>query len=128
MQFLLDTCAILWYAQGSSELPHSIKDLMERELCFYSIASLWEIAIKQKLGKINPGFSVVEEAKLCADAGFVQLRMTPEHIERTKSLELIHRAPFDRLIISQAQTENLTIITSDKTIPGYPVKTMWSNN
>ena len=64
-------------------------------------------------------------AKCCSDAGFIQLKMTPEQIECTKSLEFIHRDPFDRLIVSQALTENLTIITSDKIIPKYPIKTLW---
>ena len=125
MQFLLDTCAILRYAQGSDELPTSIRNLMEREICYYSIASLWEVAIKQKLGMLDLNFSVVELAECCSDAGFIQLKMTPEQIERTKSLDFIHRDPFDRLIVSQALTENLTIITSDKIIPKYPVKTLW---
>ena len=125
MQFLLNTCAILRYVQGSDELPLSIKNLMEREVCFYSITSLWEVAIKQKLGKLDANFSVLELAKCCSDAGFIQLKMTPEQIENTKSLEFIHRDSFDRLIISQAQMEDLTIITSDKIIPKYPVKTLW---
>ena len=53
MKYLVDTHAILWYAQGSSELSSIAKTLMENEECFYSIASLWEIAIKQKLGKLD---------------------------------------------------------------------------
>ena len=96
MQFLLDTCAILRYAQGSDELPTSIRNLMEREICYYSIASLWEVAIKQKLGKLDLNFSVVELAECCSDAGFIQLKMTPEQIERTKSLDFIHSQPLKR--------------------------------
>lgn len=124
MRYLLDTHALLWYVQGT-QLPQRVKDIMEKEECFYSIASLWEIAIKQKLGRLDASFSISELADVCSLAGFAQLEIKPDHIERTKSLDFIHRDPFDRLLISQAQTEDLVIITHDSIIPRYRVPTMW---
>ena len=125
MNYLLDTHAILWYAQGSAELSTKARSLIESEECFYSIASLWEIAIKQKLGKIDAALTILELEAFCKSAHFVQLPTRTEYIEKTKSLDFIHRDPFDRLLIALAQTEDLTIITRDSIIPKYNVKTIW---
>lgn len=125
MKYLLDTHAILWYAQGNNELSEKARSIMESEECFYSMASLWEIAIKQKLGKLDETLAITELDELCRDAGFIQIPMTSSHVEKTKTLDFIHRDPFDRLIIALAQTENLTIITRDTIIPKYDVKTVW---
>ncbi len=125
MKYLLDTHAILWYAQGSNELSQKAKSLMESEKCYYSLASLWEIAIKQKLGKLDTALTIFELEDLCKKSYFVQLPTVIRYIENTKSLEFIHRDPFDRLLISCAQCENLTIITRDTIIPKYDVKTVW---
>ena len=89
------------------------------------MTSLWEIAIKQKLGKLDDKVSIPELEDFCKDAGFIQLPTISKFIENTKSLEFIHRDPFDRLLISCAQCENLTIITCDGIIPKYAVKTVW---
>ena len=125
MKYLLDTHAILWYAQGSGELSANARTLMESEECFYSMASLWEVAIKQKLGKLDGTLSIKELEELCANMGFVKILTKSEHIEKTKSLDFIHRDPFDRLLIALAQSENLTIITRDTILPKYDVKTVW---
>ena len=125
MKYLLDTHTILWYAQGNDELSKYALSLMESEDCFYSIVSLWEIAIKQKLGKLDATVTVLELDEMCKKAGFIQLITQPIHIERTKVLEFIHRDPFDRLLIALAQSENLAIITRDTIIPQYDVKTVW---
>lgn len=125
MKYLLDTHAILWYAQGNNELSEKARSIMESEECFYSMASFWEIAIKQKLGKLDETLAITELDELCRDAGFIQIPMTSSHVEKTKTLDFIHRDPFDRLIIALAQSENLTIITRDTIIPKYDVKTVW---
>lgn len=98
---------------------------MESEDCYYSVASLWEIAIKQKLGKLDATVTVLELDEMCKNAGFIQIITKPIHIEKTKSLDFIHRDPFDRLLIAIAQSENFTIITRDTIIPQYDVKTVW---
>lgn len=77
MKFLLDTHAILWYAQGSAELSENALRLMEQEECFYCVASLWEIAIKQKLGKLDTSLSVVELDEFCRSAGFRPFAIRP---------------------------------------------------
>ena len=126
MNYLLDTHAILLYAQGNYELSQKAKAIMENEQCFYSIASFWEIAIKQKLGKLDNALTIPELEELCKNSGFVQLPTISQYVEHTKSLDFIHRDPFDRLLISIAQCEDLTIVTRDTIIPKYNnIKTAW---
>ena len=126
MNYLLDTHAILLYAQGNQELSQKAKAIMENEQCFYSIASFWEIAIKQKLVKLDNALTILELEELCKNSGFVQLPTRSQYVENTKSLDFIHRDPFDRLLISIAQCEDLTIVTRDTIIPKYNnVKTVW---
>lgn len=125
MKYLVDTHAILWYAQGNGELSQNARNLMETEDCFYTMASLWEIAIKQKLGKLDNAMSILELEDLCKNIGLTLLPTRSEYVEHTKMLDFIHRDPFDRLLISCAQCENLTIITRDTIIPKYDVRTEW---
>jgi len=126
MNYLLDTHAILLYAQGNQELSQKAKAIMESEQCFYSIASFWEIAIKQKLGKLDNALTIFELEELCKNSGFIQLPTISQYVEHTKLLDFIHRDPFDRLLISIAQCEDLTIVTRDTIIPKYNnVKTVW---
>ena len=125
MNYLLDTHAILLYAQGNHELSQKAKAIMENEQCFYSIASFWEIAIKQKLGKLDNALTIPELEELCKNSGFIQLPTISQYVEHTKSLDFIHRDPFDRLLISIAQCEDLTIVTRDTIIPKYKVNTTW---
>ena len=125
MRYLLDTHAILWYVDAAQELPLALRDLMDESACFYSVASLWEIAIKQSLGRLNRNITVSEYDNLCRQAGFRRLHIQPSHLERIKSLPDIHRDPFDRLLVAQAQEEQLVLITHDRMIPQYPVETIW---
>ena len=125
MNYLLDTHAILLYAQGNQELSQKAKAVMENEQCFYSIASFWEIAIKQKLGKLDNALTIPELEELCKNSGFILLPTISQYVEHTKSLDFIHRDPFDRLLISIAQCEDLTIVTRDTIIPKYKVNTTW---
>jgi len=68
MRYLLDTHAILWYVDASQEFPLELKDLMESSECLYSIASLWEIAIKQSLGRLNRAISIADYDNICRAA------------------------------------------------------------
>ena len=73
----------------------------------------WEIAIKQKLGKLDSSFSIQELESMCTKANIQIAPITSKSIETTKFLPLIHRAPFDRLLIAQAKNLNLILITKD---------------
>ena len=126
MRYLLDTHAIIWYVWADPRLPIALRDLMDSEECFYSITSLWEIAIKQSLGKLKGDFTIADLDGRCRVAGFGRLPIRPNHLERIKTLPNVHRDPFDRLLVAQAQEEDLSIITNDRLIPQYPVSTIWS--
>ena len=125
MRYLLDTHVILWYADASQELPLALRDLIDVSECFYSVASLWEIAIKQGLGRLNRDIEISSYDRLCRLAGFQLLQISPLQLERLKSLPNIHRDPFDRLLVAQAQTEGLVLVTHDRMMPQYPVETIW---
>lgn len=125
MRCLLDTHAILWYVDASTELPAAVRGVMDSSECFFSVASLWEIAIKQSLGRLNRHTTLGDYTRVCEAAGFVLLPIGIPHLERLKHLPDIHRDPFDRLLVAQALEEDLAIVTRDRMIPQYPVRTVW---
>ena len=100
-------------------------DLIANNECYVSVASLWEVAIKMNIGKysFDGGFSAFRE--LVKNNGFTVLQIEDEHMERLFALPLIHRDPFDRLIITTALAEDLTIITIDENIQKYDVNWIW---
>ena len=124
--YLLDTHAMLWYLRDSLELSTSAHRLIdEAEYVAVSIASFWEIAIKQSIGKMRLSMTIPELESMCVNRDIQVLPIQSAVLEQTKSLPQIHGDPFDRLIIAQAQVGEMTIITRDRIIPQYPVQTVW---
>ena len=124
--YLIDTHALLWYLRDSEELSETARNIIDNEeLIFASVASLWEIAIKHSIGKLELEFSISQIENLCAKKDISILPIKALHLDELEKLPKIHGDPFDRLIICQARTENLTLITRDTIIPKYPVRTMW---
>lgn len=123
---LLDTHTLLWYLYDNPNLSSKAKALVDNaEDAYYSIATLWEIAIKVGLGKLKIGYSMVDIAELCKVKDIQLLQIVPEHLDVLKTLPQIHKDPFDRIIIAQAMVSGLTIITKDKVIPKYNIQTLW---
>ena len=126
MRYLADTHVILWYSSKSPELSENAKKIIEGEDQIYlSIASFWEISIKKALGKLEFNRSVERAVYDFQSLGFGILDIKPRHIDVSASLPKLHKDPFDRLLIAQAISENMTIITRDEKIPLYAVKTAW---
>ena len=124
--YLLDTHAMLWYLRDSPELSASAHSLIDKaEYVAVSIASFWEIAIKQSIGKMRFCMTIPELESLCLDRDIQVLPIQSAVLEQIKSLPEIHGDPFDRLIIAQAEIGKMTIITRDRIIPRYPVPTIW---
>ena len=124
--YLLDTHAMLWYLRDSPELSASAHALIDNaEYVAVSIASFWEIAIKQCIGKMQFCMTIPELESLCLDRDIQVLPIQSVVLEQIKSLPKIHGDLFDRLIIAQAQIGKMTIITRDRIIPQYPVPTIW---
>nr|WTB33293.1 type II toxin-antitoxin system VapC family toxin [Streptomyces sp. NBC_00830] len=122
MRLLLDTHVILWWLDDSSELSGEVKDLLDTEPSVYvSAVSAWEIAIKQSLDKLDGPEDLAERVR---DSQFTPLPITAGHGVRAGRLPAHHRDPFDRILIAQAQTEGMTIVTRDKWIPHYDVPVM----
>lgn len=126
MMYLLDTHALLWYLRDSQDIsPLARETINTADYVAVSIASLWEIAIKRSLGKllIEIGPSAIE--KLCRERDITVLPIGADELEIVQNLPKIHGDPFDRIIVATALAKGLTIITRDRTIPRYSVKTLW---
>lgn len=118
MRVLLDTNVLLWTLAGHSRIA-PVRDLIldDATEVFVSTASLWEIAIKAGLGKLDA--DVVEVRGALADSGFQELPVLGEHTEYLQRLAPIHRDPFDRLLVAQAMAEPMRLLTGDATLQGY---------
>ncbi len=120
MKLLLDTHAFLWWNGGDLQLPAQFREaiaLPSNEV-FVSAASVWEIAIKRGSGKIMFDQPIV---KAILGHGFRTLAISAEHTEWAGDLPVLHRDPFDRLLVAQAHLEGLTLITVDSHILTYQV-------
>ena len=126
MKILLDTHIALWAVADTGKLSGEVIKLLESNdnEVFYSVASVWEIAIKHKIRPEQ--MPVPEEAfvGLCQKTGFIQLPIKNEHIFLIKTLERPatapkHNDPFDRILLAQAKYENLKLVTHDSLLPYY---------
>ncbi len=122
MKFLIDTHLLIWAANEPEKLSGKAVSLMtnpEHELLF-SAASIWEIAIKNGLGRDD--FKV--DARLLRrgllDNDYTELPITSAHAVFVESLPLIHKDPFDRILVAQATAEGITLLTADSIVARYP--------
>ena len=127
-RFLLDTHAFLWWISDTPELTAAARAAIadSRNECFLSVASCWEMAIKSSLGKLRltkPVEKFVSE-QLTAN-GFGLLNIELRHAAKVENLPFHHHDPFDRLIIAQAITDRLTIVSADSAFADYGVKLLW---
>ena len=128
MNILLDSHTLIWSSQNSPQLSSSaIKILEDRNnLLFLSLVSVWEIQIKVQLGKLNLDISLAEIVKDQTKINDVQiLPLKLSHIWTLDTLPYYHKNPFDRLLISQAITENLIILGIDSVFDSSPVQKIW---
>jgi len=111
VKLLLDTQIMLWWLLGDSRLRQETRELMGTSACVVSVASIWEIAIKHRLGKLAVDPVSFRDETLAA--GATLLAIDDAHVIETGRLPGIHEDPFDRLIIAQARTEALVAVSSD---------------
>ncbi|MBW5485447.1 type II toxin-antitoxin system VapC family toxin [Streptomyces bambusae] len=117
MKLLLDTHVVLWWLNG--ELTEETQRLLGRERWVYmSAVTPWEISVKQAGGKLDSDTDLAEQAR---DTQFRPLSITADHGVLAGKLPPHHRDPFDRMLVAQAQSEGLTLVTRDKFIPLYDV-------
>lgn len=123
---IIDTHILLWLLADPEKLSHTAKTILEDDSSLYiSMASLWEIAIKQANGKLELPFTPEELYEICLKRDIKVKQIKPMHLNHLKDLPKIHNDPFDRIIICQSIAENIPILTRDEKIPLYPVKTVW---
>ncbi len=127
MSYLLDTHIFLWWVLNHPNLSRSIRATIAdpTHAVYVSAASAWEMMIKSSIGKLtlpsSPERWIKEQLRLNA---FLPLPISIEHALAVASLPPLHKDPFDRIIIAQANVEGLTLITDDAIIPQYAVKVL----
>jgi len=128
MRVLLDTHTFLWWVANDSILSDAARSVIanERNECFISVASCWEMAIKASIGKLRlskPVERFVPEEMAKND--FQLLPMEFKHVAKVEMLPFHHRDPFDRLLASQALTEKMPFISTDALFSDYGIKRIW---
>ncbi|HEU5002308.1 MAG TPA: type II toxin-antitoxin system VapC family toxin [Actinomycetota bacterium] len=120
MRLLLDTHIVVWWLADDPQLPANHRLAIEGpgNEVVVSVGTIWEVAIKSALGRIDVPDSFPE---VVADEGFALLPITAAHAWAQRSLPRHHRDPFDRLLVAQAMAEGLTLVTVDQVFAAYPV-------
>ena len=121
MKILLDTHLLLWAASGAKQLSNAARTLIEEPFSeiFFSAASLWEIVIKQSLERDDFQVDSRILRRELLDNGYIELPITSEHTLAVSDLPLIHKDPFDRILIAQSKVEGILLLTSDLIVAQY---------
>jgi PIN domain nuclease of toxin-antitoxin system len=128
VRVLLDTHALLWWLGGDRRLSPKARRAIANEanVVLVSAVSAWEITTKARLGKLAGARDVAADVSACvAGQGFTPLDVTMIHAQRAGSLGGEHRDPFDRMLIAQAQVEDVAVVTDDGAFDAYDVRRLW---
>lgn len=128
MRILLDTHSFLWFISGDKRISTKAQDLIADlgNQAMLSVGSLWEIAIKVSLGKLilsKPFDQLMPEQIALNDIEILQISL--DDLGVVAELPFHHRDPFDRLIVSQAMTRSIPLLSSDATLDQYPIQRLW---
>jgi len=128
MKLLLDTHVFLWWVSDAAELSDAARTAISDpgNTCYLSLASCWELAIKSSIGKLKlkkPVERFVSEQM--QQNGFLLLNIELRHVAKVENLALHHRDPFDRLLVTQAKTERMTLVTADAVLSDYGIRCIW---
>lgn len=121
MKILLDTHVLVWALSSPEKIKPKVQDLLvdTDNIVFVSIASLWELQIKKSLNKISLPDDFISQLQ---ENGFELLDINYKHIAKLAELPLIHRDPFDRMLVAQTIHEKLSLVTNDLEIMKYNIK------
>ena len=128
MRLLIDTHALLWWLNDEPSLSPAARKAMAESsnVLLVSAASAWEIATKVRLGKLPTAEELAADFQgFMLREGFTILDITANHATRAGLLPGPHKDPFDRMLISQAQAENVPIVTNERTFEAYGVRRVW---
>ena len=123
MNYLIDTHIIIWHAENNPRLSREVVEILNNPIntIVVSYVSLWEIAIKQSVGKLSVEMTLSELEFSLQNNFFTLLDISVQHLERLQKLPFHHNDPFDRLLIAQAQEEDLTLISEDGNFKYYQI-------
>jgi PIN domain nuclease of toxin-antitoxin system len=122
MSLLLDTHVVLWWLTDDPTLSEDVKTMLDHEPDIYvSPATIWEVTIKRAIGKLQAPTDLPEQIR---DSGFRELPIMARHAIAAGRLPPVHRDPFDRMLVAQAQCEALTLVTRDAEIQKYDVSVL----
>jgi PIN domain nuclease of toxin-antitoxin system len=128
MRAILDTHVILWWVTNNPQLSQTVRDIIANSdsTLYLSVASSWEIIVKFNTGKLSLPEPPTQFIQSCLSVNrFENLAIDLPHVLQINTLPDHHKDPFDRILIAQAQAENIPILTVDRLIAQYPVKTIW---
>lgn len=122
MNLLLDTHVLLWAAGVSDRLPDDGRSLLEQPGTqpVFSAASIWEVAIKSGIGRADFRVEPHLLRRGLLENGYTELPVTGAHAVAVALLPALHKDPFDRILVAQAQVEGITLVTADETVARYP--------
>ena len=126
MRYLLDTHVAVWFVEGDRRLLKSVAETLSRASAepHVSYASFWEIAIKRALGKVRIDLEAFRDELVAQKIALLPISL--EHAMLAGDLDPYHRDPFDRMLITQAKADDLTIVTHDRQFESYAVPTIWT--
>ena len=128
MRLLLDTHALIWWLAGDETLSRRAREVIgdEANSIAVSAASAMEVATKFRIGKL-PGAALLAQdfEAIVADQSFAELAITVRHARLAGELNIAHKDPFDRLLIAQAQAEDMTLVSNKALFDGFAVKRIW---
>ena len=125
--YLLDTHAAIWFFNGDNALSETANRIIRdfSNPMYLSMASAWELAIKIGIGKLNFSGRTAGFLHLAENSEIIIIPIKQDHLTALETLPLIHRDPFDRLLVATALAEQLTLITIDENIAKYDVSLIW---
>ena len=126
MKLLLDTHIVLWAAGQPEKLSESARTLLTapENILFFSAASIWEIVIKRGLGRDDFKVDPHRLRKMLVTHGYTELPVTAEHALKVETLPMLHKNPFDRLLLAQARAEGMLLLTIDASVLQYQESTL----
>lgn len=124
MNYLIDTHVLLWWLMDHPRMNTACRDILNTKLVWCSVVSIWEIVIKEQLGKITIPKTFMTDIK---GYGFIWLDVDFKHIDALRQLPPLHKDPFDRLLISQTLSEELVLLTADRNLSRYNVPVLMAD-
>lgn len=128
MRLLLDTHALIWWLAGDEALSGHAREAIgdEANSIAVSAASAMEVATKFRIGKLPDAALLAQDFEaIIADQGFAELPISIQHASRAGGMNIAHKDPFDRLLIAQAQAEDMVLVSNEALFDGFAVKRLW---